>query len=307
LSFAYASEKSLLYNLVSVGGSLVTKTATAAAVIALCGVGIAGLWSDQARASSARAYEVYAVRFAKSPGDPVSDYVAGADATRRMDGVYMLWLLKAADGRIALVDAGFYRDKFMPRWKPMDYVRPTEALRRAGVRPEDVHDIIVTHVHWDHLDGVDLFPRALVWIQKAEYEYYVDSAGRTPHRTIDPDDAAMLVSMKRAGRVMLIEGDTQEVLPGVKVYTGGKHTYASQYVAVPTRSGVVVLASDNVYVYENLDKHLAIAHTLDPAANLRAQERMLRIASNRRLVIPGHDAQVFLRFPIVGDGIVRID
>jgi glyoxylase-like metal-dependent hydrolase (beta-lactamase superfamily II) len=170
-----------------------------------------------------------------------------------------------------------------------------------------VHDIIVTHVHWDHLDGVDLFPRALIWIQKAEYEYYVDSAGGTPHRTIDPDDAAMLVSMKRAGRVMLIEGDTQEVLPGVKVYTGGKHTYASQYVAVPTRSGVVVLASDNVYVYENLDKHLAVAQTLDPAANLRAQERMLRIASNRRLVIPGHDAQVFLRFPIVGDGIVRID
>ena len=173
--------------------------------------------------------------------------------------------------------------------------------------PEDVTDIIVTHVHWDHLDGVDLFPRARIWIQRAEYEYYVDSPGATPHRTIDPDDATMLFSMKRAGRVNLIDGDDQEILPGVSVYTGGKHTYASQFVSVPTRSGSVVLASDNVYVYENLDRHAAIAQTLDPTANLQAQERMLRIASDRRLVIPGHDAQVFLRFPTVGDGVVRID
>jgi glyoxylase-like metal-dependent hydrolase (beta-lactamase superfamily II) len=287
----------------------------AAIVLVVCGVGIGALWRSHSHRTTVRAaqvspplaYEVYAVRFARSPDDPVSDYVAGADASRHMNGAYMLWLLKAADGRIALVDAGFYRDTFMPRWKPVDYIRPTEALRRAGVAPEEVHDIIVTHVHWDHLDGVDLFPRALIWIQKAEYEYYVDSAGGTPHRTIDPDDAMMLFSMKRAGRVMLIDGDRQEVLPGVKVYTGGKHTYASQHVAVPTRSGVVVLASDNVYVYENVDKHVAIAHTLDPDSNLRAQERMLSLASDRRFVIPGHDAQVFSRFPAIADGVVRIN
>lgn len=290
-------------------------TAIAATVIATCGLALSGFWPSQSNRTSASVatfspplvYEVYAVRFAKSPGDLVSDYVAGADARRRMDGVYMFWLLKGTDGRIALVDAGFHRNKFMPRWKPVDFVRPSDALRRARVKPEDVHDIIVTHVHWDHLDGADLFPRALVWMQKAEYEYYVDFAGGTPHRTIDPDDAAMLFSMKRAGRVRLIDGDAREIFEGVTTYTGGKHTYASQYVAVRTRSGTVVLASDNVYVYENLDKHMAIAQTLDPAANLRAQERMLSIASDRRFVIPGHDAQVFVRFPTVGDGIVRID
>jgi glyoxylase-like metal-dependent hydrolase (beta-lactamase superfamily II) len=252
-------------------------------------------------------YEVYAIRFAESPGDMVSDYVAGADADRRLDGVYMFWLLKGADGHVALVDAGFYRDKFMPRWKPVEFVRPSTAVARAGVTADEVSNIVVTHVHWDHLDGVDLFPRAQVWIQKEEYEYYVDAVGGAPHRTIDPEDAAMLFSLKRAGRVNLIDGDDREIFPGVTVYTGGKHTYASQYVAVRTRSGIVVLASDNAYVYENLDKHLAIAQTLDPAANLRAQDRMLKMAAAARLVIPGHDAQVFLRFPGVGQGIVRID
>src|SRR6185312_289449 len=121
---------------------------TAATVVALW-LSVVGLGhSDQTTIDSARVgpplvYEVYAVRFAKSPNDLVSDYVAGADVARRMDAVYMFWLLKGIDGRIALVDAGFYRDKFMPRWKPVDFARPPEALMRAGVRPENVNDIIL--------------------------------------------------------------------------------------------------------------------------------------------------------------------
>ncbi|MFI5177090.1 MAG: N-acyl homoserine lactonase family protein, partial [Vicinamibacterales bacterium] len=102
-------------------------------------------------------------------------------------------------------------------------------------------------------------------------------------------------------------GDDRELLPGIRVYTGGKHTYASQFVGVATRAGTVVLASDNVYLYENLDKHVAIAQTLDAASNLAAQERMLKLAASPRLVIPGHDPAVFERFPVVKPGVVRID
>ena len=51
------------------------------------------------------------------------------------------------------------------------------ALRQVGIQPDAVTDIIVSHSHWDHADGVDLFPRAKVWIQKEEYEYYVGDHG----------------------------------------------------------------------------------------------------------------------------------
>ena len=252
-------------------------------------------------------YEVYAVRFAKSPLDRESDYVAGGDSTRPLEGVYMVWALRAPSGRVALVDAGFYRKKFMPRWKPVDFVLPSDALRQIGIGPSDVREIILTHIHWDHVDGVDLFPRATVCIQRAEFDYYIDSAGGVRHRGADPDDAASLARLKNDGRMTLIDGDGQEIIPGVRVYTGGKHTYASQYVAVPTRSGMVVLASDNAYVYENLERRLPISQTLDVAANLSAQDRMFTIAAARRLVIPGHDAQVFARFPKVARDVVRID
>jgi hypothetical protein len=69
----------------------------------------------------------------------------------------------------------------------------------------------------------------------------------------------------------------------------------------------VVLASDNMYLYENLDKHLPIAQTFDAASNLRAQDRMKTIASKPELIVPGHDPAVMARFPKVADGVVRID
>jgi glyoxylase-like metal-dependent hydrolase (beta-lactamase superfamily II) len=217
----------------------------------------------------------------------------------------MVWLARAP-GRNVLVDAGFYRDKFLRRWRPAQYERPSATLARLGLRPEDVTDIVVSHVHWDHLDGADLFPRARVWIQRAEYDHYVDSAGRPRSPTIDSLDAAMLHDLSRAGRVALIDGDSVEIIPGITVYTGGKHTYASQYASVHTAGGVVVLASDNAYLYENLARRRPIAQTLDSLSNLRAQDRMRRLAGGDALVVPGHDAAVFARFPTPGNGVARI-
>ncbi len=259
-----------------------------------------------ARAHAQDAYDVYAVRFATVPSFPVAGLIAGADTARRVDLAMMVWLVKAADGRNILVDAGFYRPKFLERWKPQDFVRPDKALGALGIKPEEVTDIIITHVHWDHLDGIDLFPKARVWIQREEYQYYVAADGTPRNRGIDPDDAPVLAALKATGRVMLVPGDAQEILPGITCYTGGRHTYASQYVSVRTGDRTVLLASDNLYLYENLERRVPIAQTLDSAANLAAQERMLTIASERRLIIPGHDALVLQQFPTVAPGIVRI-
>ncbi len=161
-------------------------------------------------------------------------------------------------------------------------------------------------MHWDHLDGIDLFPKARVWIQRDEFLHHLDSAGTVKDRAIDAADAKVLAAIAREGRVMLVDGDAQEIIPGITVYTGGKHTFASQFATVKTSVGTVVIASDNMYLYENLAKHLPIAQTLDAASNLRAQERMVTLASDPRLIVPGHDPEVFARFPSPGNGIAQI-
>jgi glyoxylase-like metal-dependent hydrolase (beta-lactamase superfamily II) len=259
-------------------------------------------------AGRAIAYEVYAIRYGTLKDFAVRSLVAGAERGRTMDIAMMVWAIRKPDGGLLLVDAGFYRQKFLDQWKPVDYTRPDVAVERAlGVPAAGVTDVIVTHVHWDHADGADLFPQARVWLQADEYEHHIGPDGSVLARAIDPDDAAMLAALRSAGRVQLIAGDDQEILPGVRVYTGGKHTFASQYVSVPTRVGTVVLASDNAYLFENLEQHLAIAQTLDAASNLAAQTRMLSLAARPDLAVPGHDPAVFARFPSAGSGVVRID
>ncbi|HLH16652.1 MAG TPA: N-acyl homoserine lactonase family protein [Bryobacteraceae bacterium] len=253
-------------------------------------------------------YEVFAVRYATIPDFAVNQLVAGAEPGRKLDIAMMVWLLRGG-GRIVLFDSGFYREQFFQQWHVSDFTKPSEAVRRAGVAPEDVTDVIISHMHWDHADGMDLFPKARIWLQKEELEYYAGSAwqSRRTHGGIDPDDVLAAVRLNTQGRVGLIDGDAREVLPGITAYTGGKHTYASQFLAVNTAAGTVVLASDNLYLYENLEKHAAIAATLDAASNLRAQDRMRELASRPELIVPGHDPAVMTRFKEVAPGAVRIE
>jgi glyoxylase-like metal-dependent hydrolase (beta-lactamase superfamily II) len=267
------------------------------------------------RAAPSTTYDVYGVRFAGYRGFPVAELVLGADTTRRADLAFIVWVLKpagslaAGGGRTVLFDAGFYREKFLAQWKPLDFMKPSEAVGRVGVRPEDVTDIIISHIHWDHVDGADLFPRARVWLQREEYDHYVGPNGEPRARGIDTVDAQMLARLRRAGRIRLIDGDAQTVVTGITAYVGGRHTYASEYITVQTARGPVVLASDNVYMYENLAKNVPIAATVTPAdslSNRLAQDRMLHLAADPRFILPGHDPAIFERFPTPGGGVALI-
>ena len=253
-------------------------------------------------------YEIYAIRYASIPDFPVAGLVKGADPARKLEIAMTVWLIKG-NGRNVLVDSGFYRDQFFKQWKVRDFLRPSDAVALAGIKPEEVTDVIITHMHWDHADGMDLFPKAKIWIQKDEYNYYTGEAWQSArtHGGIDPDDVLAIVKLNMQGHVSLVSGDGQEIIPGITCYTGGKHTFQSQYVGVHARAGVVVLASDNMYLYENLDKHVPIAATLDADSNLHAQDRMKQIAASPKFVIPGHDPAVFDRFPKVAERVVRID
>jgi glyoxylase-like metal-dependent hydrolase (beta-lactamase superfamily II) len=254
-------------------------------------------------------YQVYAVRFATIKNFSAASLIAGGDRDRRLDIAMTLWVLKGADGRVALVDSGFHRERYFKQFTVADYISPAEAIAPLGLKPADVTDIFLSHMHWDHAGGLDLFPAARVWVQKAEYDYYTGDAwqARNTHGGIDQDDVLEIVKRNMAGKVTLLTGDDETSISGIAFGVGGKHTWASQFVVADTRSGKVVIASDNMYLYENLDEHKAIAQTLDAVSNLRTQDRMRLLAATPRLLVPGHDTAVFSRFPAVSDRIVRID
>ncbi len=253
-------------------------------------------------AAQAPEYSIQAIRFANSPGDSVADMVMGAPKDEKIDTIYAFWLIRGG-GRNILFDSGFHRDRWFKLWTVKDYLRPDEAVRLSGVKPEEVTDVVISHAHWDHMGGIDLFPKATVWIQREEFRYYTGEAWQPggDHDGIDPDDVRELVRINTEGRLRLLDGDDQEIIPGIRVYTGARHTYASQYVRVDGNPPFV-LASDNVYLYRNLTEHAASAtfSDADHAANVAAQRRMIELAGSADRVVPGHDALKFQRFPTEG-------
>src|SRR2546429_5913198 len=78
-----------------------------------------------------------------------------------------------------------------------------------------------------------------------------------------------------------------------------RHMFSSQYIRV-AGNPTYVLASDNCYMYQNLESHTSISTTFDVsdrAANVAAQDRMVMLAGSKDRVVPGHDALQFKRFP----------
>lgn len=263
----------------------------------------AGASRGQQSATSIPDYTIQAIKYADAP-DNISNLVMGAPKEKIMLAM-AVWLIRGGRRNI-LFDSGYHRDTFEKYFPSTNYIRPDEAVKLAGVQPDQITDIVISHAHWDHLGGIDLFPKATIWIQKEEYRYYTAEAWQPGghHGGIDPADIQELVKLNTEGRVRFVDGGNVEIFPGIRAYTGGHHTYASQYLRV-AGNPPFVLASDNCYLYRNLAEHKASAtFTKDFwPGNIENQTRMIQLAgSSPDRVIPGHDAEQFRKYPTSADG-----
>ena len=252
-------------------------------------------------------YEIYALKFGERTNKiPVSDAAVGASGSDSLNVCFMYWLLKG-NGKTILVDAGFKDDaEINPKF--ITYEQPDKMLEKINIKPADITDIIITHPHWDHIGGIDLYPGAHVWMQKEDYEYFVGAAWQEggSNGGFNKKDVLKVVQRNLDKKLTLVAGDDIEILPGIKVFTGSKHTYESQYVLVNSGADKVIIASDNAWFYYNLISLLPVPVTLDASAYSKNLKRMKSMVNNVDLIIPGHDPLVFSKFPSVANGVVKI-
>jgi hypothetical protein len=184
---------------------------------------LAGFALALMRAAAPIEYSIEAIRYGVSPDIPVGALVVGGPKFEKVDVDFVVWLIRGG-GRNILFDSGFHRERWFKQWKITDYLRPDEAVRPAGVKPEEVTDVVISHAHWDHMGGIDLFPKATVWIQRDEFRYYTGDAWQTGGHNggIDPDDIQQLVRLNTEGRLRLVDGDDVEILPGISAFVGSR-------------------------------------------------------------------------------------
>lgn len=252
-------------------------------------------------------YEVYALKFKGGWRVQANEAIIGASPEDSINGSYIFWLLKSQSGKNILVDAGYIDSTYSDK----TYIRPDSMLMKLEISNEEISDIILTHPHVDHIGGITLFPKAQIWMQKKDYDYFISSVRTEKSDTFgfSQVDVNNIISANTQGRVTLIDGDNIEIMPGIKVFTGSRHTFENQYLLVNSNSekNKILLASDAVWYYQNLEKLLPAALCRDTTAYVNAMKRMKTMVTNQNLIIPGHDDALFSKFPVVRDWIVRIE
>ena len=242
------------------------------------------------------AYEVYAIKYAHHARRAAENFIGGDPHDGPMPLDYFVWLVRG-EGRVFVVDTGFSAAVGARRGR--DHLRcPAESLGLLGVDRAEVRDVIVTHLHYDHVGNFDLFPAATFHLQDLEMRY---ATGRHMGEKIfagayDVEDVAGMVRRVYAGRVRFHDGDA-ELAPGVSVHLIGGHTMGLQSVRVRTRRGLLVLASDASHFYANLEQVRPFPIVWSVADMVQGYRRLRELADSPAHIIPGHDPLVLERYP----------
>ena len=250
-----------------------------------------------AASSSLEPYEVYAIKYAEADALPPGKVEIGADPHRStLDMAYYVWLIRRGD-KVVVVDTGFNAVSGAKRGRRLLHP-PEESLRYLGVDTGAVDTLIVTHLHYDHIGNSDLFPRAMLHIQDKEMAF---ATGRYMRHAFframyEVEDITGFVRDVYAGRVIFHDGDA-EVASGITVHLASGHTPGVQFVRVWTRSGWLVLASDACHYTFLREQEQVYPIVFDPGGLIETYTRLRALASEERLVIPGHDPAVMQTFP----------
>jgi glyoxylase-like metal-dependent hydrolase (beta-lactamase superfamily II) len=240
-------------------------------------------------------YEVYAIKYAHHARRAAENFIGGDPHDGPMPLDYFVWLIRG-DGREIVVDTGFSRAMAQKRGR--EHIRcPTQGLRLLGVDAAKVSDVVITHLHYDHVGNFDLFPGATLHLQELEMRYATGKymCDECFRGAFEVEDVVGMVRSVYAGRVRFHGGDA-ELLPGVSLHLVGGHTMGLQVVRVATRRGQVVLASDASHFYANMEQARPFPIVWSVADMLDGHRRLRELADSPGHIIPGHDPLVLERY-----------
>lgn len=160
---------------------------------------------------------------------------------------------------------------------------------RAHIDPADVSHLFFTHLHYDHITNLDLFPNAKLVVDRIGYE---EALRRLEiGRCWVPGEVIFPMRDQWQDRLILVEDD--EVLPGIRAFHVGGHTPCSMSVSVQTVLGKAVITGDVVSLYENIERDIPIGVYEDRDEVIAA---MRRIRAEADIILPSHDPKVLQRY-----------
>ncbi|GMA66145.1 N-acyl homoserine lactonase family protein [Alicyclobacillus fastidiosus] len=252
-------------------------------------------------------YQVYAIEYATRPArasenfyghhDPHEDYA--------MTMSYYIWLAVSKEHTV-VIDVGFTEEVAQKRKRT--FLRcPVNTLRKLDVDPEAVSNVVITHMHYDHVGNAHKFPQANFFVQESEMAFWTGKYASKGHfkSVVEVEDIVHLVRENFNGRLHFVDG-TAEILPGISVYKTGGHSAGLQVVKIQSEGGSVILASDASHYYQNLEENRPFTGVYNLAEMYDAFDIVRSLADESSIIVPGHDPLVMQQFPAAKSGLEGI-
>jgi glyoxylase-like metal-dependent hydrolase (beta-lactamase superfamily II) len=265
-------------------------------------------------------YSIWVLEYSYVPAVPKGLVLQGAFNAGSCKLPYCYVLIKGR-GHVAMVDVGYNNkdhgavmaNSFNVRgWQP-----PAAVLAECGVTPAEVSHVFITHAHFDHLGGSEEFPNATFYLQERELSKWIwamalDRRFRWFMGATDPGDIIRAIDLARRGRLVAVEGERTDVLPGIDLHPAhDTHTWGSMYVNIRNdgrrdSADCWIFAGDLIYSYANLQgpdpadpQFLPIGLAAGSQTNLifAAEEMVRRAGGEVKRVIPIHDENLKEVFP----------
>lgn len=205
-------------------------------------------------------WDLYVIEYARSRNQPVASLIAGAFEDGTMEVPFSFVLARQGD-RNVLLDCGFMNEgggaEMAIRFDVPWWISPLRMLEELGVSRDSVSDIVLSHAHFDHMGSIAEFPKARLHMQKREYLSWMEAMALPRQfgfltQVVHPDDLRTAFDASLEHRLHLIEGDSDNVLPGIHVRSGEGHTLGQQFIIVETGRGRMVVAGDCIYGARNI-------------------------------------------------------
>ncbi len=184
------------------------------------------------------------------------------------------------DNRLILVDTGA-GELLGPKLDKLP-----DSLRSVGVQPEQITDILLTHIHPDHSGGLTvggrrIFPNATVHINKLELDYWTNKSlgekAPEPTKTFFQQADQTITPYIKSGKVKTFDGEVQ-LFPGLRTVAGYGHTPGQTYYVLESNGEKLAFWGDTVHVQDVqfADPSVTVKFDVDPKA--AAAQRKLAFA-----------------------------
>jgi len=172
-------------------------------------------------------------------------------------------------------------------------------LQQYGIKPDDITDVLLTHLHFDHTGGstknengklVPAFPNAKYFVQKKNFEWAMNPSDRDKGSYIK-DNFEPLV---KEGVLNLIDGEINfDENISFRIING--HTFAQQMIKISDSSNTVLYCADLIPFVSQIRIPYVMGYDLQPMITVQEKKKYLQLAVDENWFLYfGHDPEIAL-------------